>query len=120
MTTVYTGINSSDQCNATSKVSLSNLSSRNGKKEVYDKSAPHGTEELYILYGYNMCSKSYPTKYIYGTYYNITDTENRINSLCANTGVTESFGSYYSNDGRMTYFINVLPIGDQHTELFTT
>lgn len=76
--------------------------------------------KLYMLYGYNKYSSSYPTKYIFGTYYNITDTENRINNLCANTGFKKSFGIYYSNDGCMTYFINVLPIGDQHTELFTT
>lgn len=78
------------------------------------------SQSLYILYGYNKKIASYPTKYIFGTYYNITDTINRINKLCANTGVTESYGTYYSNDGSMTYFINVIPIGDQHTELFTT
>lgn len=88
--------------------------------------------KLYILYGYNTYSSLYPTKYIYGTYYNITDAEYRINKLtwgadlsytptvCIKSGFKNSFGTYYSNDGRMTYFINVLPIGDQCTELFTT
>lgn len=83
----------------------------------YNKS---DSQSLYILYGYNKKISSHPTKYIFGTYYNITDTINRINKLCAHIGVTESYGSYYSNDGSMTYFINAIPIGDQHTELFTT
>lgn len=77
-------------------------------------------EKLYIVYGYNNYISSYPTKYIYGIYYNITDTINRINRLCENIGFNESFGTYYSNDGCMTYFVNVLPIGEQYTELFTT
>ena len=72
-------------------------------------------KELYILYGYNNYCSLYPTKYIYGTYYNITDAMNRITTLCAKTGFKTSFGTYYSNDGRMTYFINVVPIGDQCT-----
>lgn len=77
-------------------------------------------KELYILYGYNNYCSLYPTKYIYGTYYNITDALNRITTLCAKLGFKNLFGTYYSNDGRMTYFINVVPIGDQCTELFTT
>jgi hypothetical protein len=92
----------------------------NSQTEMH--SLPHQlhSEKLYILYGYNTYNSLYPTKYIYGTYYNITDAENRINKLCAKSGFKREFNKYYSNDGRMTYFINMIPIGDQCTELFTT
>jgi hypothetical protein len=113
MDTVYTDLQT--QCNP------SDMSGIN-KSQTEMHSLPHQlhSEKLYILYGYNTYNSLYPTKYIYGTYYNITDAENRINKLCAKSGFKREFNKYYSNDGRMTYFINMIPIGDQCTELFTT
>lgn len=76
-------------------------------------------QQLFILYGYNTnISTSYPTNYIFGVYHNSNDVINRINELC-NYHVMRGFRKYCSNSG-WTYFVNVIPIGNQKTELFTT
>lgn len=78
------------------------------------------TQQLFTVYGYNSrFSSSYPTKYIFGTYYTVNDAYSRINMLCENNEYHMSRESYNTSTG-WTYFINVIPMGDQRTELFTT
>ena len=77
-------------------------------------------QQLFIVYGYNSrFSASYPTKYIFGTYNTIVEAYSRINTLCENTEYHISRTSYNTSTG-WTYFINVIPMGDQRTEMFTT
>lgn len=78
------------------------------------------SQQLFIVYGYNLnISSTYVTKYIFGTYNTIIDAYTRINTLCENTEYHIVRSSYKTSTG-WTYFINVIPMGDQCTELFTT
>jgi hypothetical protein len=73
---------------------------------------------LYIVYGYSNHSQ-FKSNYIYGIYNTLDEAEARILTICGKAGFAYTNNTYYSKTGN-TYFINVLPSGDQYTELFST
>jgi len=82
--------------------------------------APNPAPNVYILFAYkNYVQNS--SKYVMGIYNTYEEAFVRIISLCEKLGYKQNHhGAFYSSDGSWTYFINILPMGDQYTELFTT
>ena len=74
---------------------------------------------FYIVYSYTHNSGNFPpTKYIEGIYKNIEEAKNRQTFICGE--YTQSgINSTIHGNGKTT-FINVIPEGGCHIELFTT
>ena len=72
---------------------------------------------LYIVYSYKS-SYSTSTKYIEGIYNSKEDAVKRQQLICGDDSI-EGFNGSLSGNGRVA-FINVVPYGDCHLELFTT
>jgi hypothetical protein len=72
---------------------------------------------IYIVYSYK-ASYSIPTKYIEGIYNSKEDAVKRQQIICGDDSI-EGFNGSLSGNGRVA-FINVVPYGDCHLELFTT
>lgn len=71
---------------------------------------------VYIVFTYNRFNNK--TKRIIGTYLDKNVAINRLINFGENP-YKYSDGVYYSTDGYVT-FINVIPLGDGNTEIFTT
>lgn len=73
----------------------------------------------YIVYSYVPSWGQYaPTKYIEGIYTELEQARNRQSVVCGENAIPGINGSLSGN--RKVSFINVVPIGDCHVEMFTT
>ena len=72
---------------------------------------------LYIVYSYKYSSYM-PTKYIEGVYNSEEDAVKRQHVICGEY-LTEGVNKSLNGNWRVT-FINVVPYGECHIEMFTT
>ena len=75
---------------------------------------------FYVVYSYSSnCGDFPPTKYIEGIYKDLDEAKNRQKVICGNSARPGINSSIHGRNG-ITTFINVVPEGDCHIELFTT
>lgn len=73
----------------------------------------------YIVYSYKPTTYTIPTKFIEGIYENLEQATKRQLEICgSNSSQGLVNGSLYGNN--IVSFINVIPTGSCHIELFTT